>query len=111
MRNFTSDEDTAEKSHQDKDRFTIASAKFRIVNCRTETLYNPAIEGPGGIQRGTASRAGARVTPLVGFFGIFLAETRKIPAGGTGTIDTHKSYIKTYRPRRGTALSIHTKAT
>ena len=36
-----------------------------------------------GDPRGTASRAGARVYPLVGFFGIFLAETRKIPAGGT----------------------------
>ena len=25
--------------------------------------------------------------PRLGFFGIFLAQTRKIPAGGTGTIE------------------------
>ena len=44
--------------------------------------YSVPIRSGLGDPRGTAWRAGARPHPLVGFFGIFLAETRKIPAGG-----------------------------
>jgi len=43
------------------------------------------IESGLGDPRGTAWRAGARPHPLVGFFRVFLAETRKTPAGGNST--------------------------
>ena len=39
------------------------------------------IDGPGG-SKGNGVASGSSRHPLVGFFGIFLAETRKIPAGG-----------------------------
>jgi len=40
-----------------------------------------------GDSKGERVASGSSLAPLVGFFGIFLAETRKIPAGGTGTND------------------------
>ena len=52
-----------------------------------------------GDPRGTASRAGARVYPLVGFFGIFLAETRKIPAGGNYINELRNNESKLEAPK------------
>ena len=60
-----------------------------IPPLQPKTLQRLSLNARG---RGTQGRApviaGAisQRLPCVGFFGIFLAETRKIPAGGTGTI-------------------------
>ena len=57
---------------------------FQCGNCYPKHCIVPLRSGLGD-PRGTAWRAGARPHPLADFFRVFLAGTRKTPAGGSGT--------------------------